>query len=88
MQGNEIIWRLRSSGTVESEHPYQPNEMCYYEISPNSTNVRVKFTKVSFSWIELKSVNLLEIITFFSSTNIKESRFDYKYTSIFMFRIS
>ena len=39
---------LRSSGTVESEHPYQPNEMCYYEISPNSTNVRVKFTKVSY----------------------------------------
>ena len=34
-------------GTVESEHPYQSNEFCYYEIAPSVEvkSIRIRFKK-------------------------------------------
>ena len=34
-----------STGTVESEHPYQSSENCYYEINAQCSPVRVRFVK-------------------------------------------
>ena len=45
--GNQFL--NKSSGVVESEHPYPPNVYCKYEINPGTTKpIRIKFTKVKF----------------------------------------
>ena len=36
------------SGTVESEHPYQPNEFCYYDIKPPGQVRAIKFKFLKF----------------------------------------
>ena len=43
--GNQFL--NRTSGVVESAHPYPPNVYCTYEINPGTSNpIRIKFTKV------------------------------------------